>query len=267
MPKNKPHRFSRLLMASTIVALGTCSTVAMAGGIERSPTHSGFYISAGINGVGYQAADSNTSETFNGTNFNSTIEFLEKNSMSFGWTGAVGWQFNQLFRVDLAYVYANLPLTGSLVNTAGTGLVVSGLNSAMVRAVGVSDMGFVDAYLDVMSMFSDRSAFFHPYIGGGVGFSYNELINFRQTNYATPTTWSVSNGNQTNFAWRILVGLNFPFTEHLIAYTQYSYVYGGKYIMGNSISGVSVTGSGDVPTPAQFSISSNMLGAGLTYLF
>jgi opacity protein-like surface antigen len=232
---------------------------AIAGGIEQAPaTTSGFYITAGIGGAGMQAANS----AANISGALGSVQFLPKNSFNFAWNAGVGYQIDSLFRVDVMYVNLNLPLFGYFTNTAVAG-------NTLINAFGASNMGFVDGYIDVMSLFSQPNdeGVFHPYFGGGVGFSYNDMSNITITNFSPGGVSGISTNTNVNFAWRVMAGLNFPITTHFQAFTQYSYISAGQYTWGNLLKGITTPGTSSISATPSFNIYSNMLGVGLTYIF
>lgn len=261
--KSRLRASAAVLSFAATVGLGIESS-AVAGGVEApAPVLSGFYISAGVGGAGFQAANSNFSTTVTGSTTVGTIQLLPKNSLNFAWFAGIGYQINPVFRLDLMYLNFGLPLYGFAVNTNPS------LNqNNYINALGTSNMGFLDAYLDVMSLFGRSDGLFEPYFGGGVGFSSNEMSNISTTLFFPSVVNNVASNTHTDFAWRIIVGLNFPITRHLQAFTQYSYISAGKYTFGNTLNGVSTPSTtGILPIASSFNIYSNMLSAGLTYLF
>lgn len=240
-----------------LTALLGVGSSAIAGGPEAAPATGGFYITAGIGGAGFQTSNSATTLPFDGSN--GSVQLMPKNSLNFAWFAGAGYQFDQLIRLDLMYLNLGLPFYGYEVSPTDT---------AWVNALGVSNLGFVDVYLDIMSLFgrNDSEGLFHPYVGGGVGFSNNATYNITSTDAAANTA-GISTNSHTDFAWRAIVGLNFPITDHFQAYTQYNFISAGRYSFGNTVKGFDVPVVSPLVAAANFNIYSNMLAVGLTYIF
>lgn len=256
-------QMQRKLQSSLMTVLGLATMVgiassAIAGGPEAAPAVSGFYITAGIGGAGFQASNSATTLPFDGSN--GSVQLLPKNSLNFAWFAGLGYQIDPLLRIDLMYLNLGMPFYG---------YEVSPTNTAWVNALGVSNLGFADLYLDIMSLFgrNDSEGLFHPYVGAGVGFSNNATYNITSVNAAANTV-GISTNSHTDFAWRAIVGLTFPITDHFQAYTQYNFISAGRYSFGNVVKGISTTSIvSPLVAPANFNIYSNLLAAGITYIF
>lgn len=253
--------------ARFLVALSFPS-VLVAGGIETPPAHGGFFITANVGGAGFQSADSALSLVLGTTNFNAYAELIPRNSLNFTWGGGLGWQFPRIFKIDLAYMFLNLPLTGYFTNTAQTSDSVLQLENNLLKGTGISNVELADFYIDVMDVFGQNVTYFRPYLGGGLGMAQNKLINTRYTVFTPAISVAISSTTKTYFAYRVIAGLNFDIVHNLQAYTQYSYLYAGKYVFGNNLTGINLsTLNGSVPTPAKFPLYSNILTVGLTYIF
>lgn len=256
---------SRVMTSLAAAGAILCTTSVLAGGYD-APEAGHFYISGNVGGGSFQSTNSNITVNPPGTASNSTISLVSKNSYNFAWGAALGWKFGGApIRLDLAYLNYSAQLMGTSIGISGP---VELRNNNIFTALGISNMGFIDLLVDLRDMFNGESMrFMHPYLGGGAGVSSNEFTNIRMTNYSPASSVGLSTGYRTDFAWRVMGGVAFPLTRNFMAFTQYTFLAPGKYQTGNAVKSVTGSGTGTVTSQANFPIYSNMLGAGLTYVF
>jgi len=239
-----------------------CTQAAIAGGIERPIKNSGFYLTASVGGATFQNQHSNSSTLLPGVQAVTTNEIAGKNVISFTWSAGIGWQFSQLFRIDLTYQYFDLPMIVRIFDTANTGP----LTTATTTLDGRSDVYLLNGYIDLLSLFGSNGSHLRPYIGGGIGYAENKTKNSTLSVNSVPAIIGfIAPATRSDFAYQVLAGVNFPLTRGLRIFAQYSFLCAGKYALGNTLA--SSAGNGFFSAPVSFHIHSSIFSAGLTYLF
>jgi len=245
------------------------SNVVMAGGPETMLYNkSGFLITANAGGA-----------IFQNQHFNSTIDGLAplgfqadinnqvkgRNTLNFLWNAGIGWMFNGYFWVDVMYNYTHF----SLLKHSQVVSIVGGLRATTFGLMkGYSSFYMFDVYLNLLALFRNRVRLINPYIGVGVGASRNSTKDISRIVQIVPTTTqAIENASRTDFAYRVMVGLNFYILTQFFLNIQYSYMELGKYAFGSNI-----TSNGGVFTAVEianprFNIHANTFTVGATYLF
>ena len=65
----------------------------------------GAYFSLNVSGVSFKSSQSMGTVLLGGNAVNSQYVFNSANSLNFGWGASLGWQFDEMFRMDLAYFF------------------------------------------------------------------------------------------------------------------------------------------------------------------
>jgi len=105
------------------------------------------------------------------------------------------------------------------------------------------------AYYDLLS-YKDITLF----TGAGLGVSFVDI--------KTDDTVVTGNSSDTNLAWQVEVGVEYPLSSHISVYSSYKYVDLGKAKIDLS--------TNFLPSPAgsfEADLTANELGIGLRYLF
>jgi opacity protein-like surface antigen len=141
----------------------------------------------------------------------------------------VGYQFNNWLRADVTGEFRGKS------NFHG-----SQFDSTFVNNYSGSQsewLTLANAYVDLGTWWSIT-----PFVGAGVGGSYNTISSFRDDNSATTTF--AANASKWNFAWAIHAGLAYKVTPGFTVELAYRYLNLGDGVTGptNSFDGVVVNG-------------------------
>jgi len=250
------------LSVLTLLAI-TMGEVSFAGGPELPQSQSGFYISANTGGATFQETQTHTN-TFLGGAAVETQFFLDpRNAFNFTWGGGIGWIFNSVFQMDITGTYLHFKLESNDV-------VISGQVAAPVSSTalfnGSSYVYLINAYVNLVPLFHRMLLHFSPYIGVGIGYARNTFRDFTNgTNTVPSTITRITDNSRSDFAWRIMLGVNYHLLKQLLLNAQYSYLDAGEYEMGNGVSSGGATGV--LTQVGTFRIRSNTFTIGLTYIF
>jgi opacity protein-like surface antigen len=106
---------------------------------------------------------------------------------------------------------------------------------------------------------------FKPFIGAGIGASYNTISNFRDVNVPAAGLAYGATASQLNLAWALYAGVGYQVTPNLTIEAAYRYLN-----LGNAHSGDLVTylGENDVYNPMEFHhLTSHDFKIGFRYAF
>jgi opacity protein-like surface antigen len=158
----------------------------------------------------------------------------------------VGYQFNSWLRADVIGQWrGNANLHASQFSPSG--VIAPGFAEANNYSGSKSEaVVMANAYVDLGTWWCVT-----PYIGAGLGASYNRLSNFQDngvilnTANASPFANSVTYGadaGKWNFAWALHAGLGYKVTSNVTVELGYSYMNLGSAVTGatNSFDGVTV---------------------------
>jgi opacity protein-like surface antigen len=160
------------------------------------------------------------------------FEWLDEGEFDAGMLAGlgVGYQFNEWFRVDLTGEYRGKTQFHALDRYAtedpadiggpvfdGEGNNLWGTND--YRAKKSEWLLLANAYLDLGTYYG-----FTPYVGAGIGASYNTISNFRDINVQTGGGGYAGTGHEWNLAWALHAGMAFKATERLTIDFGYSFV-------------------------------------------
>lgn len=112
---------------------------------------------------------------------------------------------------------------------------------------------------------------FAPFVGGGVGASYNTLYNFHsvlppQNGLAIKEVRStMSYRLKTAFAGQLMLGINSKINDRLSIDFGYRWFYGGKFESNNYVSNVSLGTASQVVPPWRGTVKANELYVSLNY--
>lgn len=189
-----PRRFTVLFVILFI--LGCCAS-AKAG-------DSAWYLQGNI---GKDLGDGATSDGLAGTTDPPSGETRDLNYSdvtTYGVSG--GYRFSDLVRADVSYT--RLKGHQSWIGTE------SGVDSEF-EATRTSDVLLVNVYLHARGLAPDTFAAIDPYVGLGVGFSYNRLHEITESVGPGLSDYDVENGNVFNPAARLEVGVDYALSRSL----------------------------------------------------
>lgn len=248
---------------SILVIVGCLiGTSIFAGGLEHAPTKNGFYLTADIGAVSFENISSLplTSVAFAApVNFNLLSDISSANALNFSWGAGLGWEICPLFRLDATYTYFRIPLRAHTAAVAAN----LPLNSSTESSNASSNVYLLNIYLNLSALFHHVATRIQPYIGGGIGVSNNRLKDMLIVNNTVPlSTISVDPSSRTDFAYQIILGVDYRLITQFLIYVQYSYIDAGKYLIGP---GTSVPGA--ITNHARFHARANRFSVGLRYIF
>src|SRR5277367_6641021 len=188
----------------------------------RAQPFRGFYVNLG---AGYGLAPdvgAALPSSFTGSNIQ-----LERNG-GFTGLGSLGYAFGNGFRLELEGSYRQAGLNG-LSGTTAPASVSGNINNYGLMGNVLFDMDIGMPWL-------------YPYLGGGVGYGWDELSSARFSQGGT--TFSPS-GTSGGFAWQAIAGLSFPVSGvpglSVTAEYRYHSVVGDETFHGST-----PTGSGEL---------------------
>jgi opacity protein-like surface antigen len=90
---------------------------------------------------------------------------------------------------------------------------------------------------------------FKPFVGAGVGFSYNTISNFLDVSVANDSVAYGASASKFNFAWALYAGLGYQVNDRLTIEAAYRYID-----LGNAASGdlIPYVGSNLIDNPMEF---------------
>ena len=143
----------------------------------------------------------------------------------------VGYQFNNWFRTDVTVQYrGRANFHGSMFTTAFAGSALEDNFSGSKSETVVMANGYVD--LGTWWCVT-------PYIGAGIGASYNRISDFRDDGFgntfgvARPVSFVyASDAGKWNFAWALHAGLGYKVTPNATVELGYSYMNLGDATTG-----------------------------------
>jgi opacity protein-like surface antigen len=143
------------------------------------------------------------------------------------WGVGVGYQFNNWFRMDVTGQYRGA------ANFHGSQTILRSPNDHLAdNYTGSKTEGLflVNAYADLGTWWC-----LTPFIGAGVGTSYNYISGFRDDGVSAlgPSVTYFANHGQWNFAWAAHAGLAYAVSPNLTMELAYSYVDLGNAAPGN----------------------------------
>lgn len=190
---------------------------------------SGLYVSGKL-GVSFMSADdtSNTSNTNSsaGTTAGGTLATPSKTLargtvMPLG--GALGYNWEKLglpVRTEVEYLYRTS--FGSSANPSYTNAATPTQYSSTIYSQSL----LMNAYYDVKIWKTIM-----PYIGGGLGASWNNVTTDSAAT-APGSTWSRGRRSTQNFAWNVGAGVGYSITDHIILDVSYRYSDLGDVVAG-----------------------------------
>jgi opacity protein-like surface antigen len=171
----------------------------------------------------------------------------------------VGYQWNNWLRFDVTGQYRG--------NANFHGLQVYTPEPASPTGVGVDDyhasksewLVLANAYIDLGTWWCVT-----PFIGAGVGASYNTISNLRDVNIATGGLAYAGDASKWDFAWALHAGLSYKVTPNFTVELAYSYTNLGDAQSGDLIT---YTGVSTINNPEQFhDLTSHDIKLGVRWL-
>lgn len=250
-----------------ILFLNMVAIVAYAGGPEPAPiSSSGFYlrVDAGAGQLTRGSTDFSIpppTGILAGMPPNFVVERYESDEFSFIGGAGIGWNINDLFRVDATWLTTNMYVTGTFFNPIIPGSFNAHMNSYFILANG---------YLDLSHLLLKTMHSLHFYINAGIGYANNEVEKVSGTAYISGAAglsavkFGLSNNTESDFAWRVGLEIAYNITRNFLFDVAYSYLDGGEYKTG---SGILASGTGSLVTAPEADVHINMVTAGFMYLF
>jgi opacity protein-like surface antigen len=229
---------------------------------QAAPEFGGWYIRGDV-GVSHQRVDSIYNGQWDQDIGIITADVLEAEFEPSWFLGlGAGYKFNEWFRADITGEYRG-PSDFFGLDTINGGTTINEYRTEK------SEWTFLaNAYWDITTWHSIT-----PFIGAGVGASYNRIDDLTDTNLIAPGGGAycpVSNGcaasnGEWQFAWALHAGLAFAMTPNMTIEVAYRYLH-----LGDAESG-EIYGSGganDYDNPLKFNdLSSHDVKVGMRYTF
>jgi opacity protein-like surface antigen len=192
----------------------------------------------------------------------------------------IGYQVNNWFRADVTgELRGGSSFSGLEVLNVSSGPNAGYQAADFYRGSLSSEIALVNAYFDLGSWYGIT-----PYVGGGVGVSFNNFYGGTDNGVigpvgggaVSPSGGVLGNNSQTNFAWALMAGFDMKVARHLKLEIGYRYLNYGSFKSGGSscLSGSGTSGSfslancGGPPfSIASHNLSSNDVRLGLRYYF
>ncbi|MDQ2704125.1 MAG: outer membrane beta-barrel protein [Pseudomonadota bacterium] len=131
--------------------------------------------------------------------------------------GSIGYQFNDSLRGDLTVEWRGKSDFNAVqwLRATDGGPVTSDDYTAKK-----SELVFMaNGYYDIGDFYGIT-----PYVGAGIGASYNTISNFRDVGQITPSAGYADDNSEWNFAWALHAGLGFQATERMTIDFGYSFI-------------------------------------------
>lgn len=166
----------------------------------------------------------------------------------------IGYQYNNWLRFDVTGEYRGK------ANFHGLDIVNSGgLSTDEYRGSKSEWLALANVYLDLGTWYS-----FTPFIGAGVGASYNTISNFMDVNTVNQGVAYGDTASKWNFAWAAHAGVSYKVNSRVSIEFAYRYVS-----LGDAMSGDLKTfdGTNNINNPMEFrDITSHDLKLGIRWL-
>jgi opacity protein-like surface antigen len=154
--------------------------------------------------------------------FTSSVNVVHKDFDSAPFFGlGIGYQFNNWLRFDLTGEYRGK------ANFHGFD-IVGGASTNEYRGSKSEWLVLANAYVDLGTWYS-----FTPFIGAGIGASYNTISNFMDIGTMTPSVAYGDTASKWNFAWAAHAGISYKVNSSLSLEFAYRYVSLGDAMSGD----------------------------------
>lgn len=178
---------------------------------------------------------------------------------------AVGRQFLPWLRADLAVGYR------FDMNYKGNANFLSVGTQQPVSAKADSISGMVNLFVDINGLLAGKKLWrFQPYMGGGVGLSYNRMDPMTFHFHDNPGSHKISitpSGDRKDFAFMLTVGTGIVLTEQLCLDIAYRYVDLGQVGTSSGNMFMDVIPAGITINDIESDLRTHGLAVGLRYLF
>lgn len=131
--------------------------------------------------------------------------------------GGVGYEFNDNLRGDLTVEWRGKSEFGAVDWLRAT--PVSGITTNDYTAEKSELVFMANGYYDFGNFYGIT-----PYVGAGIGASYNTISNFRDINIINGGGAYADDNSEWNFAWALHAGLGFQATERMTIDFGYSFI-------------------------------------------
>lgn len=174
-----------------------------------------------------------------------------------------GVYLNDIFRTSLSVSYFQ---SDEMVRSMATSVTDGTGNGTTTSYFSAKTWLFMaNVYANFGSLLPLISPHTQPYVGLGLGVANNELGN-QKTYFDGSGIDGVSFSNSSrNFAYKLMAGVNYNLTEHLLFNLQYAFLHAGNYVNGKT--GAATNVSFVTTKTYTFPIYANQFTAGLVYKF
>ena len=140
----------------------------------------------------------------------------------------IGYQFNNWFRADITGEYR------AKANFKGLDIVRNGTTTFTDEYTASKSewVGMLNAYVDLGTWYN-----LTPFIGAGVGFSYNTIHDFKDvcTVCTGGSVATAQDASKWNFAWALHAGVAYKVTNNFTVELAYRYINLGDAITGDLV--------------------------------
>lgn len=223
-----------------IVLLGLSTPVAFSGtmGSTTSKTMSPFYLLAGSG-----ASFANDAKLSFNPNYWSGTPSGYNSSLGTAplYTAGIGYLWSDFLNIDVSYAYRGLYQYSKYQTPSATSATdPNPLSASRTRYFDLSSNSLLfnatllgKGYSDKLAYDMDNMGFIQPFLGAGIGISYNTMGNFHTilsgTNYSTSV---MSDYTQPALAYQLNAGLEWKY-ERIAIDVGYRYFYAGGYSSSN----------------------------------
>jgi opacity protein-like surface antigen len=181
-------------------------------------------------------------------------DFSSRIGKTFLWGGGIGYRINSLLRIDLTYD-----------NRSGFKYDKTFTNSDRHRTFTIdNDTYMANLYFDASGIPKFPSTIFCPYVGFGLGLSYNKTKDYTSAAISTSVTNYVSSYTRSSMAWQVMLGSSIDLAQHIQLDLGYRYASLGKIAVGtHSITEPNLT----LSTLSTSHAGANELYLGLRYIY
>lgn len=131
--------------------------------------------------------------------------------------GGIGYEFNDYLRGDLTVEWrgkSDFDALDWVEATEGAGLTTNDYTAKKSELVFMAN-----GYYDFGAFYG-----FTPYVGAGIGASYNTISDFRDVNVINNGGGYADDNSKWNFAWALHAGMGFQATERMVIDFGYSFI-------------------------------------------
>lgn len=192
--------------------------------------------------------------------FPSTLVWLDRGGFDSGmlWGVGIGYQFNHWFRADVTGEYRG-KVAFKALDVVPNPDSPTGLQTNEYTASKSEWTFMLNAYVDLGTWYCIT-----PFVGAGVGFSYNKIDHFRDVAVPVAGVAFADSAAQWNFAWALHAGVAYKVNPNFTVELAYRYISLGDAMSGDL---TTYTGTNMVNNPMHFKgITSHDLKLGVRWM-